>query len=807
MAGLRGVELQGAGHGEDPVGVPGARGEPALSRLAGLCLARPRVALLAALLVAVLCASGLPRLELRTDGRAIYPSGNRVVQRSEADAERFRDPDRVILLLSARPGGPPVASTAGLQVLSEIDRHLRSVTVVDPESVRSLASLLEPEPGLSSLQHVREYLAEIPASPAEVADLRARVRRHPLGEGLFLAADGSAAAVYATLAEGVPSRDAVDALEAWVGRRGGPAFDLRLTGPAVAEALLGPKVLRDLVRTIPIMVLVMALVLYGCLGTPGAVAAVMAEVFVVLVSVLGLMGHAGVPVTLVTTVLPVAVMVLAVADEVHFLERLQAFQAEADASHAGRRAAAAAALRDMGRPMVLTSLTTAAGFLAFPTSDIEPLRDFGIFAAGGILLAMLSSFTLIPALVVCLPASWWRPARRRSSGTGPSLSPFHAWVQRHQAAAFALALGLVAALLPGSLFLSAQDAWIDNFDPGSPLATADRLYNASFWGTYRFDVVLESPEPRFFRGVEGVRLVEEVSRVAAAAPHAAGVFSHLTSLQVLATLTGRAGDVSRLPPEDLRTLMALATLLGSSLELDHVLSRDARAARVRILVEAADYRRGTELREHLRQRLAPLVEGRGVSVHWSGDLPIALEVVRSILTDQLGSIAWSLAGIGLVLLLALRRPAQAVVVLAPVLAAAGLVLGAIGYLGLPLGIATSMFLALSVGSGTDFSLHLFHAYREARVAGAEHRAAVGRSLATAGRAVRWNAVVLGLGFLVLTLSSLPPNRALGLLLAAAMLAAYLMTVLLLPRLLRNDALRRVTSTGTSESCRGAVRHG
>jgi predicted RND superfamily exporter protein len=61
---------------------------------------------------------------------------------------------------------------------------------------------------------------------------------------------------------------------------------------------------------------------------------------------------------------------------------------------------------------------------------------------------------------------------------------------------------------------------------------------------------------------------------------------------------------------------------------------------------------------------------------------------------------------------------------------------------------------------------------------------VGRSLATAGRAVRWNAVVLGLGFLVLTFSALPPNRVLGLLLAAAMLAAYLMTVLLLPRLLR-----------------------
>ncbi|HEX6900760.1 MAG TPA: MMPL family transporter [Thermoanaerobaculia bacterium] len=757
-----------------------------LSRLTGACLARPRLTLLAGLLVAALFGSGLPRLELRTDGQAIYPSRNRIVQRSQDDAERFREPDQVILLISARPGGPPVAGVAGLRFLKEVDLHLRALPVLDPEKVRSLASLLEPEAGLSSLQSVREYLREVPSGPAEVTALRARVRRHPLGEGLFLSSDGSTAAVYASLAAGASRREAVDALEDWIRPRAGSAFELRLTGPAVAEVQLGRKVLRDLAWMTPFMVLVMALLLYGCLRTPGAVAAVMAEVLFVLVCVFGAMGHAGVPVTLATTILPVVLMVLAVADEVHFLERLQATQGEtADSSRDGRRAGAETALREMGRPMALTSLTTAAGFLAFPASDIVPLRDFGILAAAGILLAMLSSFTLIPAMVVSLPASWWRSARRRSSSrAGSSLSPFYAWVWRHEAAALILGLGLLAASLPGSLFLSVQDSWIDNFDRASPVAAADRLYNARFWGTYRFDVVLESREPRFFRGIEGVRLVEEVSHVASAAPHAAGVVSPLTSLQVLAELTGRPRDVSRLTPEDLRTLMALTVLLRSSLDLDPYLSRDAQAVRVRILVKDADYRRGTELREHLRRRLSPLLRGRGVTFHLSGDLPVALEVVRAILTDQLGSIAWSLAGIGLILLLVLRRLSHVAIILAPILAAAGLVLGTIGYLGLPLGIASSMFLALAVGSGTDFSLHFFHAYREARTAGAEHAAAVGRSLATAGRAVRWNAVVLGLGFLVLTLSSLPPNRILGLLLAAAMLAAYLMTVLLLPRLLR-----------------------
>src|SRR5687768_10304972 len=197
------------------------RGAQPPARLTGVSLARPRVTLLAGLLVTVALASGLPLLELRTDGRSIYPSGNPIVQQSEADAETFREADQVILLVSARSGGPPVASAAGLRFLKEVDRHLAALPVVAARKVRSLASLLEPEPGLSALQLVREYLDEVPASSAEVAALRERVRRHPLGEGLFLSSDGAAAALYAPVADGVPRREAVDALEDWIRLRAG----------------------------------------------------------------------------------------------------------------------------------------------------------------------------------------------------------------------------------------------------------------------------------------------------------------------------------------------------------------------------------------------------------------------------------------------------------------------------------------------------------------------------------------------------------------------------------------------------------
>jgi predicted RND superfamily exporter protein len=160
-------------------------------------------------------------------------------------------------------------------------------------------------------------------------------------------------------------------------------------------------------------------------------------------------------------------------------------------------------------------------------------------------------------------------------------------------------------------------------------------------------------------------------------------------------------------------------------------------------------------------------------------------VVEAIVGNQLGSIGWTAALIAVTLLISFRSLRWTAVVMAPIAAATLLLFGALGYAGLPLGIATSMFAALTLGAGVDFALHYCYGYRrERRERRADHEGAVLATVATAGRGVLWNALVLAFGFLVLAFSALKPNASLGLLLAAAMAVSYLATVVFLPELLR-----------------------
>jgi len=748
-----------------------------------LSLDHPRACLGAVAAITAVCGAGLLALDVRTDGAAIHPTDSPVVKRTGVDRHTFVGRDRVIALLSSRPGGPRVDSREGLERVRGLQTLLADQRGVDRRRPRSLATLLDPRPEIPPVL-IKEFLREIPADSREFAALVERIHASRLAEGLYLSADGRTAALYVPLAPETDRGAFVEALETWLASQRSDAFELRLTGPVLAEVTLGRAVLEDLAWLVPIMVVVMAVVLYATLGTLGAVLIPLAEVAVVLVWTIGVMGHLGIPLTLVTTILPVVLMTIAVTDEIHLLERFQARLAAAPIEASGgepaaMRAAMEAALRDLATPIAVTSLTTSVGFLSFLSASMAPIRHFGVFTAFGILLAMALSFSFIPALVLRLPYRWFVPRRSGSSGLVERLA------LRRPAGAAWLGVGAVLATLPGLFMLSVRDSWLDNFDAESALVRAARDFDARFWGAYRFDVVLESEEPRYFRTPAGLRLVEELRAAALKGPDVGGVLTQLAPFEIAAEVEGFTGRLSDLDAERLAHVSERVRLIEPRIDLVELLRYDAQATRLRIFVRGADSTKARALAERLERDLETRLAERPVHYHFSGDLPVALEVVDAITTNQLRSIAWAFAGVALVLWLHLRSLGAAAMLLTPVAAAISIVFGAMAYAGAALGIATSMFAALTIGVGVDFSVHLVHAYRRELAHGAPPQLALERMLGTTGRALRWNVSVLAVGFLVLGLSALKPNHSLGYLLSGSMLACYATSLLLMPQMLRS----------------------
>jgi predicted RND superfamily exporter protein len=756
-------------------------------RLTRLALRFPALCLAATLLVTGVFVLGLLRLTLRTDGASLHPASSPTVLRSAADREVFHDSELVILLIAQRPGGPPVASPQGFAFLRRIDPELRRLPGIRGVGVRSLAGLLDVQVTPESLS-AEPFLDEIPADASGFSRLAARIRGHTLGRGVLINETGTAAAVYLPMKDGVDHQATLHEVERFLAVQSRAPFLLRLAGPAVAETRLGEAVLTDLSRLIPLMALFLCVLFWLLLRSVAAILVLFAEVNLVLIWTMGAMGLAGVPLTLVTTLLPVLLMAVAITDEIHLLERLQGMlRQRLEGAPAGAdpkpllRDSLLAAMGELERPIVAAALTTALGFFAFPFTSIRPLQHFGLFSTLGLLFAMLLSFTAMPALLMLLPARWVLPL---AGHAGKARSPLGTgrvsggWERK----GLIVAGALVLLAIPGVLRLRVGDNWVANFDPDSELVRTDRLFNRELWGTYRFDVVLTG-EPGFFYRPEGASLVEGIAGQAAALPGVAGVLTHLTPVREIARAHGEARPVSALPEDRFADFLTLAMMSDDPFGLASWVSPDGGLARLQMFLKSEDYRRDRDLAARLDRLLAERPGMAGVDYHFSGDIPIGLEMVREIVANQLRSIGLTFLATA-VLLLAMERLAwrPALVVLLPVTSAALLVFAAMGYLGVPLGVATSMFASLTIGVGIDFSLHFLHTYRQERDGVGEHRAALAATLAKTGKALRWSVIVLALGFAVLTFSDLRPNRSLGALLSGAMVASYAMTLFLLPGL-------------------------
>ncbi len=758
-------------------------------RLSASALQRPLLWILCCSALTLLLAYSLSGINIRTDGAALYPAGNAMVELSEADRNTFNDPEHIIVLAEENADGPPLQSAEGYAFLRKVHLALSELKGVHSNGVLSVVNQLDVSTRESQYS-VRAFLDLVPTEPDELNALTARLHQDQLIGGLFLAPSGTTAAFYIPVAEDTDRKELLASLDTWLAAQSESAYDLSVTGPLVAEALLGDMVISDLLWLVPLMMLVITILLLLTLRSIAGVLIPLIEVLITLIWTLGAMALCGIPITLVTTIMPIILVAMAVTDEIHLLERLQFYlQRNKLATAPPReqreliRRAFMQALGDVARPVVVTSLTTAAGFLSFLAASVAPLQHFGVFSSLGIVLAMLLSFTFIPALAILMPARWFQPVLPGGIRQIFDKLRIHGNPRaRYRSGSLLGSAAIILISLPGLFMLSVQDSWIDNFDPRSSLVRAEQVFNQQFWGSYRFDVVIEGREG-FFNSAEGLQLVDKCYNALRRGPYVGGVASLLDPYDGAAKVLDDDRPLLALPPDSLSMMLDIANFFAQQISLNQFISADAASARLRIFVNSPDYLRSLALQEFLQRELPLLLGSHQVSYHFSGDIPLALEVVHEIVNNQLRSIAGSLLGVLLLLLIAFRGRLVSFVLMLPVSFAAMLMLAGMGYVGIPLGIATSMFAPLAIGIGVDFALHFTHRYRMQRRSGLAHADAVRESIATSGKAIAWNALVLALGFLVLTLSSLKPNHSLGLLLAGAMLCCYLCTLYLLPRLL------------------------
>jgi len=187
----------------------------------------------------------------------------------------------------------------------------------------------------------------------------------------------------------------------------------------------------------------------------------------------------------------------------------------------------------------------------------------------------------------------------------------------------------------------------------------------------------------------------------------------------------------------------------------------------------------SEIKDYERKYLAP----KGITIGFAGDVAVSQSLIRGIVTTQMQSLVWSLAGILLVTSLFGGSWRWGVYCLLPSLLAVVIKFAVMGWVGIPLGVATSMFAAMTLGIGVNCAIHLLEGYQQSRSRGASESESLIATLRQTGPPAFINTLAMSLGFGVLMLSQVPANARLGLLLVLGLSNCFVASLLLLPVLL------------------------
>jgi predicted RND superfamily exporter protein len=483
------------------------------------------------------------------------------------------------------------------------------------------------------------------------------------------------------------------------------------------------------------------------------------------------------------------ITVIGVAAVVH----VAVFFVEDAAEHNGRRLEVRDALeRTLARILgsfFWTCVITGVGFGALFVARVRPVREYAAVMTSASFFVGVASILFIPG--AALLGKRWVSATPRTTWADSSLGAGLGWVVRFVGlhsltVVFMITAGMGVAAV-GFRWLGLETEFTKNFRADAPILASYNFVESHLGGVGVLEVVFsaDAVTPALLQTmreaseeIRGLPLVTKVNGLHDVVDYGESLVGISRSIH------SPWRDWFNSEFADRALIAALRRLPdGQAKRLVSAFWKPD-AGRVRLLVRVKE-RQNVESKAALLSRLREVVQRRfGSTAEPSGIFVLLVFLVDTLVQDQWTAVGASAVGVITMASLAFLSLRLGLVAFAPKLVLVAAVIGAMGWLGLKVNVATAMIGSVSMGLVVAFSVPYLNRFRHERREGAPFYEALSRTHRSAGKAMIFANMALMLGFLVLGTSRFIPAVHFGFLVSVAIFGGVIGNLLLLPVLLR-----------------------
>lgn len=553
----------------------------------------------------------------------------------------------------------------------------------------------------------------------------------------------------------------------------------------------------------------------------------------VVTAMLGLLGWWRWPVTVISSNFISLLLILTLSMNIHLIVRYRELLKKNP--YWDQRELVITTLRRIAVPCVYMTLTTGVAFVSLVSSGIRPVINFGWMMTVGILVAFAMTFVLFPAMLMLIGKNY-RSAE--GSREGPMTRILARFTLRNGRLIILGSVFLTAFTVIGASQLIVENSFIDYFGEETEIYQGMTVIDQRLGGTtpleviVRFDGASEQPEPdesavvedgddpftddfvsedtgafieedflsmdegdvgrfeddfvgeddpdKYWFTTDKVKAIKRVHRYLDALPETGKVLSLATMMEIAESFN----DEEPLTNIQLALLYSVIPEDFRAIVVDPYVSVAHNEARinVRILDSMQGLQRDALLAQ-INQALTTELGFDEGEVRLTGMMVLYNNMLQSLFSSQITTLGGVFIGIMLMFLVLFRNVTLATIAMIPNLLAATLVLGVMGWLGIPLDIMTITITSITIGIAVDNTIHYIVRYKAEFDRDQNYARALRRAHQTIGKAIFYTSITIIMGFSILTISSFKPTIYFGLLTALAMGVALMGSLTLLPRLI------------------------
>lgn len=691
---------------------------------------------------------------------------------SDQAEDMFNIKDGILIAVENKGG---IYNPATLKKIKDLTRDLQQMKEIHKDDVTSLytaENIVGTEEGLD----VKDFYSSIPKTEEALQKLRDDVRNNEMVYKRLVSENEEITLIVAEIADDVFTIEFYHEILDLAKSYEGPEI-LHVAGVPIVEGTLAYLAPKDMMIMVPIVIAVIILVLYFVMRSVRNTIFTLLVVLFSTIWAFGLMAVFGIPIYSVSTMIPVMLIAIGVADGIHLYSHLDLFLFEHP--NVNKIDAVKDMIKGMWKPIAMTSVTTAIGFISLLTSDVYPIKYFGVFTAFGVMMAMVFSLVLIPAAIIVFGLSRRKAHKEKSKEESGELAyKFADGAVKFKALVISVTAIIIVASIIGINEVWINSSFLDKFEKDSDIVLTDAFINQHFGGTNTINVILDSEEYDKFKDPDVQRLIDKMQSDVESIDVVGNSFSLADYLKRMNKVMHADDEAYNIIPGShdlIAQYLLLYEMSGDPENLWKVVDYDYKQANVNVQLKSdnsKEINRAIEILEKYRSEFSDL----GVNLNYAGSGYKALIFSDLILEGQIKSLLISLLLIIILLSLMFRKLSIGFIGSIPIVITAAISFGLMGLLDIPLSTTTALISSIAVGIGIDYAVHFIERYKIYALESGDKTLTIKETMHHSGRAISFNAMVVIAGFLVLLFSVFPPNRSLGALVSLNMFTSFLGTV-------------------------------